>query len=152
MNQITTGRFITQKRKEKNLTQEQLAEKIGVSNKTISKWETGKCMPDYCVVEELCRELDITLAELINGEAAVKSIPAYDNQNVLEMLEKMQKLRSRKILLIGCVFIIMSIAELVLSQILGGTDFQTALSGILLGLSVPKLLLGIFMVCLSIKK
>ena len=50
MNQITTGKFIAQKRKEKNLTQEQLAEKIGVSNKTISKWETGKCMPDYCII------------------------------------------------------------------------------------------------------
>ncbi len=41
MNQILTGKFIAQKRKEKNLTQEQLAEKIGVSNKTVSKWETG---------------------------------------------------------------------------------------------------------------
>ena len=50
MNQLLVGKFITQKRKEKNLTQEQLAEKIGVSNKTISKWETGKCMPDYSVI------------------------------------------------------------------------------------------------------
>ena len=41
MNQLTTGKFLARKRKEKNLTQEQLAEKIGVSNKTISKWETG---------------------------------------------------------------------------------------------------------------
>lgn len=41
MNQLTTGKFIAQKRKEKNYTQEQLAEKLGISNKTISKWETG---------------------------------------------------------------------------------------------------------------
>lgn len=54
MNQLATGKFISQKRKEKNMTQEQLAEKIGVSNKTISKWETGKCMPDYSVVKSLC--------------------------------------------------------------------------------------------------
>ena len=46
MNQQITGKFIAHKRKEKNLTQEQLAEKLGVSNKTISKWETGKCMHD----------------------------------------------------------------------------------------------------------
>ena len=51
MNQQATGKFIAQKRKEKSLTQEQLAEKLGVSNKTVSKWETGKCMPDYSVVK-----------------------------------------------------------------------------------------------------
>ncbi len=58
MNQLMTGKFISQKRKERNLTQEQLAEKLGVSNKTVSKWETGKCMPDYSVVKELCEELE----------------------------------------------------------------------------------------------
>ena len=55
-------------RKQKNLTQEQLAEKLGVSNKTISKWETGKCMPDYSVVKSLCEELEVTVAELMDGE------------------------------------------------------------------------------------
>ena len=68
MDQIATGKYITKKRKEQNLTQEQLAERLGVSNKTISKWETGKCMPDYSIVESLCKELNTTLAELINGE------------------------------------------------------------------------------------
>lgn len=50
MNQIAIGKFITKKRKEQNLTQEQLANRLGVSNKTVSKWETGKCMPDYSVI------------------------------------------------------------------------------------------------------
>ena len=68
MNQLATGKFISQKRKQKNLTQEQLAEKLGVSNKTVSKWETGKCMPDYSVVKALCDELEITVAELMDGE------------------------------------------------------------------------------------
>lgn len=57
MEQVKTGRFIAKKRKEHQLTQEQLAERLGVSNKTISKWETGKCMPDYAVVRSLCEEL-----------------------------------------------------------------------------------------------
>ncbi|MDE6606594.1 MAG: helix-turn-helix domain-containing protein [Lachnospiraceae bacterium] len=152
MDQIAVGRFITKKRKEKNLTQEQLAEKIGVSNKTISKWETGKCMPDYCIVEILCQELSITLAELINGEEDEKSIHTYDNQNVLELLKEKQQLKNKKLLLIGVIFIIMGIAKLVLSKILGGTGFQAALSGILLGVSVPEILLGIFLICFSIKK
>lgn len=152
MNQISIGKFINQKRKEKNLTQEQLAEKIGVSNKTISKWECGKCMPDYCIVEILCKELDITLAELMNGEADEKSIPTYDNQHILEMLKENQKLRNKKILMIGCIFIGMGIIELILSQIFGGTDLQMVLSGVMFGMSIPELLLGIFLICSSAKR
>ena len=101
MNQLLVGKFIAQKRKEKNLTQEQLAEKIGISNKTISKWETGKCMPDYSVIELLCEELNITLAELISGEEDEKSIHTYDNEQIVEMLKKTQNLKSTKTLIIG---------------------------------------------------
>ena len=68
MNQHDVGLFIASKRREKNLTQEQLAEKIGVSNKTVSKWETGKTMPDYSVVELLCQVLNISVSELIAGK------------------------------------------------------------------------------------
>lgn len=68
MDQIIIGNFITKKRKEKNMTQAALAERLGVSNKTISKWETGKCMPDYSIIEPLCTELEITLAELLDSE------------------------------------------------------------------------------------
>lgn len=70
MDQITTGKFIARKRKEQNLTQEQLAERLGVSNKTIFKWETGKCMPDYAVVKSLCEELKVSVSELMDGEEA----------------------------------------------------------------------------------
>lgn len=58
MNQLAIGKYISLKRKQKNMTQQQLAEKLGVSNKTISKWETGKCMPDYSIVKNLCNELE----------------------------------------------------------------------------------------------
>ena len=51
MNQITIGNYIAVKRRKQNITQEQLAEKLGVSNKTISKWENGKCLPDYSISE-----------------------------------------------------------------------------------------------------
>ena len=54
MNQTTIGKYIARKRKEQNLTQEQLAQQLGVSNKTIYKWETGKCMPDYSIIHKLC--------------------------------------------------------------------------------------------------
>lgn len=80
MNQLTIGKFIAQKRKEKNLTQEQLSEKLGVSNKTVSKWECGKCMPDYGIVKPLCQELGITVSELMDGEVK--------DDNIFECLTK----------------------------------------------------------------
>ena len=67
MNQQDIGMLIAAKRREQNLTQKQLAEKIGVSDKTVSKWETGKTMPDYSVVELLCETLNISVSELIAG-------------------------------------------------------------------------------------
>ena len=145
MDHTDTGKFITKKRKEQNLTQEQLAERLGVSNKTISKWETGKCMPDYSVIELLCKELNTTLAELMNGEENEKSIHTYDNEQIVEMLKEIQNLRNMKILLIGFFLILMGGIQLALSQIFGGTDVQDFLSGLMLGISIPQMLIGVFL-------
>ena len=68
MNLIKIGNYIMTKRKELTLTREQLAEKVGVSSKTISKWECGKSLPDHNIIELLCNVLKITTSELINGE------------------------------------------------------------------------------------
>ena len=68
MNQQKIGKFIKEKRKEKGLTQVELAEKIGVSNRSISKWENGNCLPDYSIINDLCKTLDITINELLSGE------------------------------------------------------------------------------------
>ncbi len=144
MNQILTGKFIAQKRKEKNLTQEQLAEKIGVSNKTVSKWETGKCMPDYSVIELLCKELNTTLPELMNGEEDEKSIHTYDNEQIVEMLKEIRDLKRSKSLFIGFVLIIMGVVMIVLSQVFRDTSIQNFLSGFLLGLSIAEFLAGLF--------
>ncbi len=149
MDQIATGKFITKKRKEQNLTQEQLAERLGVSNKTISKWETGKCMPDYSIIESLCHELNITLAELLDGAEDEKSIHTYDNQQILKMLEEKQELKNKKLILIGIVLLFTGIVFLTYSQLIGGTDIQEALSGFTFGLSFPLMLLGIIFVVMS---
>ena len=91
MDQISSGKFIARKRKEQNLTQEQLAERLGVSNKTISKWETGKCMPDYAVVKSLCEELKVSVSELMDGEEAEdKSVRVYDDEQILDLLRRTQ--------------------------------------------------------------
>ena len=121
------------------------AEKLMVSNKTISKWETGKCMPDYSVMELLCEELNITLAELMNGEEDEKSIHTYDNEQIVEMLKEIQNLKAQKALIMGYCLLVMGGVMLALSQIFGGTDIQDFLSGFMLGLSIGEFLAGVFL-------
>ena len=147
MNQAVTGKFIALKRKQKNLTQEQLAEKLGVSNKTISKWETGKCMPDYSIVKSLCEELGVTMAELLDGEkAGDKSVRVYDDEQMLDLLRRIQELEKQKVMLTGVMLIVMGIAFQALSLTLGGSDFKDFLSGVLLGLSLGEMLIGVYVV------
>ena len=147
MNQIMIGKFILQKRKEKNLTQEQLAEKLGVSNKTISKWENGKCMPDYSVIKNLCEELEITIAELMDGEKAEdKSVRTYDEEQIMDLLKRTQDLEKQKNLLYGILLIVMGIALQALSHTLGGSDVKNFFAGLLLGLSIAEMLIGVYVV------
>ena len=73
MNKIKTGKFIAKLRNEKNLTQEQLAEKFNISYKTVSKWECGT-IPDFETMEKLSKELDTSLYELSIGEKVDKEI------------------------------------------------------------------------------
>ena len=147
MNQISIGNFITKKRKEKNMTQAALAERLGVSNKTISKWETGKCMPDYSVIEPLCKELDITVAELLDGEEkADNSIRAYDDLQVLDLIKRTQALEDQRTSLYGLILIIMGLALLILHYNIGGSDIKDFISGLLLGISIAEMLIGVYVV------
>ena len=147
MNQQATGKFIAQKRKEKNLTQEQLAEKLSVSNKTVSKWETGKCMPDYSVIKNLCDELEITVAELMDGECSEeKSVRVYDDEQIVDLLKRTQELEKQKNLLYGIILIVMGIALQSLSHTLGGSNIKDFFSGLLLGISIVEMLVGVYVV------
>ncbi|MBR4015617.1 MAG: helix-turn-helix transcriptional regulator [Anaerotignum sp.] len=68
MDQIKIGKFITSCRKEQGMTQANLAEKLGISDRAVSKWETGKSMPDSGIILELCAYLKISVNELFSGE------------------------------------------------------------------------------------
>ena len=147
MDQIAIGKFIAKKRKEQNLTQEQLAERLGISNKTVSKWDTGKCMPDYAVVRSLCEELKVTVSELMDGEeAGDKSVRAYDDEQILDLLRRTQELEKQKVMMSGVILIVMGIALQALSHTLGGSDVQDFFAGVLLGLSVAEMLAGVWVV------
>ena len=153
MNQTAIGSYIAKKRREKNLTQEQLAEKLGVSNKTISKWENGKCMPDYSIIEQLCKELTVTLSELMDGEdAADDSVRVYDDEQILDLLRRTQELERQKGILYGVILVVLGIASSAMSATVGGSDVRDFISGILMGLSVAEILAGIVVVGKSILK
>ncbi len=93
MNQIKIGKFIADCRKQKNLTQLQLAEKLNITDKAISKWERGIAMPDTSIMLELCDILGISVNELLSGE---KIIMENNNKNNEQLLLDMAKELERK--------------------------------------------------------
>ena len=89
MDQIKIGEFIASCRKNNNLTQMQLAEKLGITDRAISKWENGKAMPDSSIMLDLCNELKISVNELLSGE--VIEMNTYNERlekNLLEMIKE----------------------------------------------------------------
>lgn len=110
MNQEKIGHFITAMRKEKGLTQAQLAEKLGVNNRTVSRWETGRNMPDYSILESLTDELGITVNELIHGEKIIKEeiLREYDH-NLVNILKEYKHMKRAKNILLCLLFVLAGI-------------------------------------------
>ena len=92
MNQIKIGKFIAECRKKINLTQMQLAEKLNITDRAISKWETGKCLPDVSIMPELCKELNITLNELLSGERENNNSEQLLLQELNDNIKKQKKI------------------------------------------------------------
>ena len=94
MDQIKVGKFIAACRKEQGMTQANLAEKLGISDRAVSKWETGKSMPDSGIMLELCELLKINVNELLSGERIMAE--SYDKraeENLLEMRRQVEDCR-----------------------------------------------------------
>ena len=92
MDQKKIGAFIAARRKEKGMTQVQFAEKLGVTNKAVSKWETGKCLPDAALFEDVCSLLEITLNEFFSGEKIPeKDIATKAEENLLGVVTEYQE-------------------------------------------------------------
>ena len=107
MDQVKIGKFIAERRKSVNLTQMQLAEILGLTDRAISKWETGKSLPDSSVMLQLCEVLKITVNDLLSGE--VVSMENYQEKNdemliaMLKEKEEKDKMLLRAELIIGIV-------------------------------------------------
>ena len=147
MNQKQIGRYIAEKRRIKNLTQAQLAEQLGISDKTVSKWECGRSMPDYALIQSLCETLDISVSELIEGKEA-----SLHERQLMELLRRTQELERQNGILHGVIMLIFGIAVQALAPHFVGSPMQDLLSGIILGLSVGILLLGIYLIFQAMQK
>ena len=95
MKQIEVGAFITQCRKEKKLTQAQLAEKLNITDRAVSKWETGKSMPDSSIMLELCEILGITVNELLMGEREKRELYEEKGDENLDTIDTIKKRKNR---------------------------------------------------------
>ena len=92
MDQIKIGKFIAECRKQKNLTQMQLAEKLGITDKAISKWERSIAMPDTSIMLELCDILGISVNELLSGEKiSMENNNQKNEQLLLDMAKELEK-------------------------------------------------------------
>ncbi len=97
MDQKKIGLFIARLRKEHNMTQQQLADAIGVSNKTISKWECGKGLPELSSIQPLCQLLDININELILGERIAElELQEKADENIVKLIEETELLKNKK--------------------------------------------------------
>lgn len=134
MNQEKIGKFITECRKEKKLTQTELANKLGITDKAISKWENGRCMPDIAILRELCSILGISINELLSGERNSKNSSEAIIMDSLEMNEKQFKKIAQGSMLLGC-SIAFSIATIIFGAAnqmvvtFGGITFSFIIAG-----------------------
>ena len=98
MDQVKIGKFIKEKRKEKKITQSELAEKLNVTDRAISKWENGICMPDSGIITELCKILNITINDLFSGEVVdMKDSEKKLEKNLLEII-KLKEQKDKQLL------------------------------------------------------
>ena len=110
MNQEKIGKFIANCRKEKNITQQELAEKLGVSDRTIGNWENGRNMPDLSLFKPLCQELDISLNDLMSGEK-VKDNEYQEKleENIIHTIDYTNKKIRNYDGIIGLIFIVFGV-------------------------------------------
>ena len=98
MDQMKIGRFIAERRKQCGYTQMQLAEKLNITDRAVSKWETGRSMPDSSIMPELCALLGITLNDLFNGEVVVMEDYKKKSEELIIEMTRQKEAADKKLL------------------------------------------------------
>ena len=145
MDQIKIGKFIAACRKEQGMTQAALAEKLGISDRAVSKWETGKSMPDSGIMLELCSFLGINVNELLSGEKIMTEV--YDKraeENLLEMRRQVEE-KNRQLLRTEYLIVIPVVAMgLVLILVSGLVEMSSVWRGTLIFFAVAMIVVFAF--------
>lgn len=162
MDQKKIGSFLKELRKEKNVTQQQFAEIIGVSNRTVSRWETGSNMPDLDIVMQIADFYEVDLREILDGERKSEKMDNELKETVLKVAdysneEKMRLTkRTNRLFVVGIMmYLIFLLADL--SGVLNATAYENMVD-LVLGLSLGILIVGaiytssVFLKIRSIKK
>ncbi len=143
MDQVKIGKFISECRKQANLTQMQLAEKLNITDRAVSKWETGRAMPDSSIMLDLCELLNISVNDLLCGE-----VVGMDNYNkelestLLEMVKQKQEADKRLLkleIVLGIIAVLPLIAAIVIVNIVPMEEWK---GGLLVGLCLLPLLIA----------
>ena len=113
MDQVKIGKFIAACRKQENLTQAQLAEKLNITNRAVSKWETGKALPDSSIMLALCDILKISVNELLNGERISMENNNQTNEKLLLDMAKELEQKNKTIWTSMWAIMIVSITALI---------------------------------------
>ena len=147
MDQIKIGRFIAAVRKEKSLTQRELAERLQISDKTVSKWETGNGLPEVSLMLPLCGLLEISVNELLSGERLDETkYHEKAEENMMNLMREKEEAK-KKIILAVVVALISLLAGLTLILLTEYLEMSVALKGVLIGIGVLVLLTGIAVAC-----
>lgn len=161
MDQKRIGSFLKELRKEKNLTQEQVADKLGVSGRTISRWETGAYMPDISLLVDIAEMYDVDVRDIIDGErkdtnmnSEVKDVAVkmavYSNMQT-ESIKKWVKTMSVSLLIVSVFLVIMEfVSALLLIRANGINDARFSTVQILTGLIGPASIMAYITMALSV--
>ena len=148
MDQIKIGKFIAEERKAKKYTQRELADKLGISDKTMSKWERGNGFPEVSLLLPLCNELEITVNELLSGkrlqEVDYKKIA---EENMVNLVKEAQESKKKIVMsaLVACLVIIAAVPLFVMA---GAFDMDVWLRTVLMGIGIIIIIIGIAIACI----
>ena len=148
MNQIKIGRFIADERKRKGYTQKQLSEKLGISDKTISKWERGNGFPEVSLLLPLCDELEITVNELLSGErVSEEDYRKKAEVNMVNLVREAQESK-KKIILSAMVATLTIVAAFPLFLLSGILEMENWLRVLLIAIGLVVVCGGIVIACI----
>lgn len=147
MDQILIGKFIACERKRKGYTQKQLSEKLGISDKTISKWERGNGFPEVSLLLPLCNELDITVNELLSGErVSEEDYRKKAEENMVNLVREAQE-NKKKIILSAMVALLVIVAATPMFVVSGAIEMDTWVRITLIGIGIVVVVIGIAIAC-----